>query len=112
MKFLAYHGVSPQETIVGNDFTVDVAYAFSAEKAIASDDLQHTVNYAEVFDLVKKEMAQPSRLLEHVAGRILRAIKEACPQLTSLEVRVSKHHPPLGGEVDAASVSISEQWLV
>ncbi|MDR1337051.1 MAG: dihydroneopterin aldolase, partial [Tannerella sp.] len=86
MKFYAYHGVFPQETRVGNDFTVDISYAFAAEAALESDKLHDTVNYADVYGIVKAEMERPSRLLEHVAGRIFHALRAAFPQLTRLKV--------------------------
>ncbi|MDR3268291.1 MAG: dihydroneopterin aldolase [Tannerella sp.] len=106
MKFYAYHGVSPQETQVGNYFMVDLSYTFPAKTALESDDLRDTVNYAEVYETVKAEMECPARLLEHVAGRIVRALENAFPQLTRIKLKVSKLNPPLGGEVYSASVTL------
>jgi dihydroneopterin aldolase len=106
MKFYACHGVSPQETLVGNDFTVDISYTFAAETALESDELHDTVNYAEVYGIVKAEMERPSRLLEHVAGRIFHALRAAFPQLTRLKVKLSKLNPPVGGEMYSASVTV------
>ncbi|MDR1676663.1 MAG: dihydroneopterin aldolase [Tannerella sp.] len=109
MKFYAYHGVSPQETRVGNDFTVDVSYVFEAGAALESDELHDTVNYADVYGIVKAEMEHPSRLLEHVAGRIFHALRAAFPQWTRLKVKLSKLNPPVGGEVHSASVTMESR---
>ncbi|MDR1456366.1 MAG: dihydroneopterin aldolase [Tannerella sp.] len=106
MKFYACHGVSPQERRVGNDFTVDISYTFAAEAALESDELDDTVDYAGVYGIVKAEMERPSRLLEHVAGRIFHALCAAFPQLTRLRVKLSKLNPPTGGEVHSASVTV------
>ena len=73
MTFYAYHGVAPQETRVGNTFIVDLILTAPLENAVWSDDLSDTINYATVYETVKAEMAIPSRLLEHAAGRILKA---------------------------------------
>jgi dihydroneopterin aldolase len=108
MRFYAYHGVSPQETTVGNEFMVEISYSFPAEAVFESDELDDTINYAGVYSLVKAEMARPSRLLEHVAGRIFRSLRTAFPPLTRVKVKLTKLHPPLGGEVHSASVTIEE----
>ncbi|MDR1331152.1 MAG: dihydroneopterin aldolase [Tannerella sp.] len=109
MKFHAFHGVSPQERAVGNDFTVDLAYvAAGTERALLSDDIRDAVSYADVFDTVRTEMNKPSQLLEHLAGRILAALKSRFPRLTYIKIKVSKLNPPLGGEVRSASVTLEE----
>lgn len=110
MKFYAYHGVLPQETEVGNYFVVDVTYTCPSEKACLSDDLNDTINYADVYNLVKSEMECPSKLLEHIAGRISIALISTFPQVTSLKITVSKMNPPLGGEVQSASVTIEHDF--
>ena len=104
MKFYAYHGVADQERRVGNTFVVDLTLTAPLEKAVRSDNLEETINYASVYHVVKEEMALPSRLLEHVAGRILFSIKRQFPQVEEVEVKVAKLNPPFGGDVHSASV--------
>ena len=82
MTFYAYHGVAPQETRVGNTFIVDLILTAPLENAVWSDDLSDTINYATVYETVKAEMTITSRLHEHAAGRILKALKERFPQIT------------------------------
>ena len=110
MKFYAYHGISSQETKIGNYFMVDISYVCPSEKACITDDLHDTISYADVYNAVKTEMECPSKLLEHVAERISNALKAAFSQLSYLKVRVSKMNPPLGGEVQSASVTIETEW--
>ena len=104
MKFYAYHGVLEQERRVGNTFVVDLTLTAPLEKAVQSDQLEDTINYAEVYELTKQEMNIPSQLLEHVAGRICRALRHHFPQIEQIEIRVSKLNPPFGGDVRSASV--------
>ena len=104
MKFYAYHGVLEQERRVGNTFVVDLTLTAPLEKAVPSDQLEDTINYAEVYELTKQEMNIPSQLLEHVAGRICRALRHHFPQIEQIEIRVSKLNPPFGGDVHSASV--------
>lgn len=110
MRFYAYHGVMPQETKVGNQFVVNLTLTASLEAAVESDNLEDTINYATAYQIVKKEMDIPSRLLEHVAGRILYALKKNFPQLTGTELKLSKLNPPFGGDVYSASVILTEMY--
>jgi dihydroneopterin aldolase len=107
MKFHAFHGVLPEERIVGSTYSVTVGFTFDFSKAAKSDNLDETINYAEVYELVKDEMRQESRLIEHVAQRILDRMLLQFPQIKSLEVRLSKHNPPLRGEVERSTVVLS-----
>jgi len=106
MHFYAYHGVMAHEKVVGNEFEVSIALEADISAACASDDVNDTINYAGLFDLVKAEMYTPSLLLEHLAGRIFRRLSEEYPQISSLEVRVSKMHPPVKGEMEKAEIII------
>lgn len=111
IKFHAFHGVSPQERKVGNTFVVNLTLTAPLEQAIASDKLEYTINYAEVYTIVKQEMAIPSLLLEHIAGRILTSLKHKFPQITAIRVKVSKLNPPFGGDVYSASVIVEEIYV-
>ena len=110
MKFYAYHGILPQETKVGNYFIVDILYSCPSEKACLSDEIKDTISYADVYNVVKTEMGNPSKLLEHITKRILRALKIKFPQLSYLKIRLSKLNPLLGGEVYSAAVVIERSW--
>ena len=106
VEMYANHGVFPQETLVGNHFIINLKLKVDFEKASESDDLGETISYAEVFDLVKKEMSIPSKLLEHVAGRVVRVLKNEFPKIEQIELKISKRNPPVGGQVEYASVMI------
>ena len=110
MKFYAYHGVSRQERIVGNYFTVDIAYSFPMDNACLSDDVNDTISYVDVYNVVKVEIGRPSNLLEHLTERISKALKADFPQLIYLKIKLSKLNPPLGGEVHSAAVIIEKSW--
>ena len=104
VRFYAFHGVMPQERSVGGEFLVSVKVGYPLEKAMISDDVADTLNYAALYELVKKEMIQPSSLLEHVMGRIVEAIEKAFPEVTSVEVKIKKVNPPMGSDSNGAEV--------
>lgn len=105
MRFFARHGVLEEERVAGNYFTADLKMEVSLAAAAESDHLVDTLNYGTAYDIVRKEMEIPSNLLEHLAKRILDALfDEFGRQLVSTEIRLSKLNPPLGGEVNKATV--------
>lgn len=106
VKIFAHHGVMSQETLVGNHFLINLKLKIDVSKATETDALEDTISYASVFDVVKEEMAIPSKLLEHVAGRIVKALKAQFTAIEQVELKVSKQNPPMGADIDYASVLI------
>jgi len=107
MEFYAHHGHFKEEQIIGNKFIVN----FSAETDVITpgltDDLKDALNYQELYDLISEEMAITSKLLEHVAGRILTRVKITYPQVKWAQVSISKLNPPVGGKVEASRIVMS-----
>ncbi len=102
----AYHGVMPQEQLTGNDYLVSVSAQYPIDKAIATDDVQHTLNYAMVYDIVKEEMGISSKLVEHVAGRIAQHLMKQFADISAVQVRITKLNPPMGAQCAGAGVEI------
>ena len=71
-----------------------------------TDRLEDTLSYADLVALVKREMAQPSALLEHVAGRIAKAVLLSYPQAEQVMVRITKLNPPMNADCDGAGVEV------
>jgi 7,8-dihydroneopterin aldolase/epimerase/oxygenase len=98
LTFFGTHGVNPEETALGQRFGVDVLLWLDLSQAAASDQLEDTVSYSAIFKLVRKEVeGQPSRLLEHLAGRLISAIFAHDTRIGKVHVRVTKLNPPLKG---------------
>ena len=106
VRFHALHGVSPQEGIVGNDYLVNLVLDYDFSSAMKTDDLQGTLNYAEVYQKVREEMAVPSKLLEHVAGRIAHRLFSDFPEIQKLQLSITKVNPPMGADSDGAGVEV------
>ena len=106
MEFKAYHGCLEQEKIRGNVFIVDFKGSLDLSAAAESDNLNDTLNYGEIYEIVAEEMSIPSELLENVAGRIMKAIEGRFPQLVEFSVRVSKKRPPVEGIAQWSRVTL------
>lgn len=106
VRFHAFHGVLPQEGIVGNDYLVNLVLDYDFSSAMKTDDLQGTLNYAEVYQKVREEMAVPSKLLEHAAGRIAHRLFSDFPEIQKLQLSITKVNPPMGADSDGAGVEV------
>ena len=108
MEFFAYHGCFHEEQIIGTHFKVDLELDVDTTKAEISDHLKDTINYMEVYGLVQHEMEQKSQLIEHVARRIIDALKSAFPEIASVQVKISKINPSLGGKVKQVACVLTD----
>ncbi len=106
MEFFAYHGCFKEEQIIGTKFRCDLFLETDTTKAEQTDNLRDTVNYQEVYEMVKKEMAIKSKLLEHVGRRILHRVKQEYPQVTHARLKIRKLNPPLGGKMDFVGIEM------
>ena len=106
MHFYAYHGVMEQERLVGGEYRVSLIADADLKEAVRTDNVADTINYATLYELVKSEMAIPSKLLEHVAGRIGQRAMETFGKITTLTIRVTKVNPPMGADCKGASVEL------
>ena len=106
LRFHAHHGVGPQETLVGNEFSIDLRLQTDISRALESDSVDDTVSYAAVFEAVREEMNIPSRLLEHVAGRIVQRLFRDFPTVESIDLTLCKRNPPMGADIRRAGVRL------
>ncbi|AIY12636.1 MULTISPECIES: dihydroneopterin aldolase [Cellulophaga] len=106
IRVYAYHGCLKEESINGSDYRVDVEVEADLAKASLSDHLKDTVDYVLINYIVKEEMAIKSKLLEHVAKRILDRIFKECSTVDSGNVTVSKINPPINGDVEMVSINL------
>lgn len=106
LRFRALHGVLPQERQVGGDYTVTLRIGYPWQAAMETDAVADTLDYAAVFRLVQREMVLPSQLLEHVAGRIAKALLRDFPQISSIDLWLTKTCPPMGADSEGAGVEL------
>ena len=110
LRFHAHHGYYGEERKLGNTFIVDISLEVDFQKASESDELKETVNYEEVYSIVKNEMELPSKLLEHIIHRIQEKFEKRFPQIKNLDISISKLNPPIGGVCERAKVSIRKEY--
>ena len=98
MTFYGYHGVRPEERTLGQRFTVDVRLELDLQPAGRGDDLERTVNYAQVWRAVHEVVeGSPCNLIESLGERVASTILTRFNPVESVWVRVEKPGAPIGG---------------
>lgn len=108
MEFYAFHGCFEEEQVIGNRYIVDVSIDYNSSQAEKTDNLFHTINYVEVYNVIKTEMDKKSRLVEHLTSRILNSISESFQEIKTITVTVHKLNPPTSGKTESISVTLSQ----
>jgi len=107
IKSFGYHGVFESENIAGQDFYVDVVLELDLTRPSVSDDVNDTVNYAQITDLVVEEIiGERVALIEKLASRIIDRIKSSYPQIMAVSITVHKPQAPVNAQVSDISVTI------
>ncbi len=106
MEFRARHGCYEVEQAVGGNFVVDVELQVRDEGVADADDITRAVNYVEVYEVVREQIAIPSRIIENAAKRIMDAIAVRFSQVVGVRVTLAKLAPPLGGKAERVSVTL------
>jgi dihydroneopterin aldolase len=108
VSFHAYHGLYPEETIIGNEFILDLSVRIPG--AVPIDDLSETVNYQGLYEIAKEIMATPKPLLEEVVYAITDAIKQRYPAVMHSSVTLRKMNPPMGASIRNSLVSLEKDY--
>jgi dihydroneopterin aldolase len=108
IKAFGYHGVLPHEATEGQEFIVDLLITLDLRAVSLSDDLNETINYADLAQIAHDNIVgERVQLIERLAGRIAEEISSAYSQITSVSVTVHKPHAPVTVDFEDISVTIT-----
>jgi len=107
IRIYAYHGVMPQENVIGDWYTINLQLTLLKEDATMTDRLADTVDYSKVFNIVRSEMAIPSKLMEHACKRICTGIMTHFSNVDEVWISMVKQNPPIGAECGGCGVELT-----
>lgn len=110
MEFYGYHGAFPEENKLGQRFFADVILEMDTREAGQNDDLNKTVNYAEVYEAAKEVLeGEPVKLVETLTARLADILLERFQIIDACVVKVTKPDPPIPGHYDSVAVEIRRE---
>lgn len=106
MRFHGRHGVMPEEAALGQLWIIDLDLVVDIAQAAATDELEHTVNYADVYSLCQDIVTNERfALVETLANHLLSSVLAAHPRIKSATVVVHKPQAPIPGIHDGISIT-------
>ena len=94
VELYAYHGVGEAERTAGGRYVVNVSVTYKEKKSTFTD-LQDTINYVTIFNIVRQRMGVPSTLLEQVAADIIHEIQQQFNIVNEIECSIYKIRAPI-----------------
>ena len=107
IRVFAHHGCLTEETKIGSDYRVDLQVKANLQTSAQTDDLNDTVDYVLLNNIVKEEMAIASKLLETVAKRVLDRVFKESNTVEKVTISISKMNPPIGGDVEMVTIKLT-----
>ena len=107
IKVFAYHGLFDVERKVGQWYLVNISLEYDFNLAITSDEINATLDYTKINEIVLQEMAISSKLVEHVIGRISAKIRKLYPDIQKGKLSIQKLNPPVKGTVKCVKIELS-----
>ena len=106
----AYHGVNPEEKENGQRFVISCDMELTDMKGAENDSLEDTVNYAEIYGLIKDKTENARYdLIERLADDLAVSVLSASPLIGKVTVRVSKPDAPIDGRFGAMEAEVTAQ---
>ncbi|WP_281614470.1 dihydroneopterin aldolase [Flammeovirga sp. SubArs3] len=109
LEFFAYHGFFKEERKIGNKYGVDIFVDTDFKKAAQEDDLDGTINYMDLYEIIKKHMSVSTKLLENIAQNVVDDVYEKwSSNVFKVVVKIKKFNPPIGGVCTASVITIEQ----
>ncbi len=111
LEVFSKHGVMKEENVLGQKFLVSAEIQIDSRKAGKEDDINHSVNYAEICHMIKTIMEQNTfRLIETAAEKISEDLLINFNKIIKIRTEVKKPWAPILLPLDYVSVSIERSW--
>lgn len=103
----AHHGLLPEEERLGQRFYISLDCRLDLREAGRSDDVAHTVSYADLATLaVHIATTRRFALIEALAEAIALGILDGFPAIRTVGVRIDKPSAPVPTVLDSVAVEI------
>jgi len=109
VRFHAFHGLYPGESLVGGEFEINLDVEYD-DTGISFESLNNTISYVSLFDIVKLRMKSPAPLLEKIGKDILDEIFSRYPFIKSSRISIYKLQPPVVQFQGRLGVSLNRKY--
>ena len=95
IQLWGYHGCFPEERITGTKYAIDFSFQFDTSNAENNDEINNTIDYSKVYDIIVDQFNTPVNLIEHLGRKIINAVNIQFPEIRQSTIKIKKYYPPL-----------------
>lgn len=111
LEVFAKHGVMPEENVLGQKFVISACLYCDTGRAGKTDDLEESVNYAQVAEWITDEAKENTfALIERLAQHLADGILKCFSKVQKVDIEVEKPWAPVLLPLETVSVSITRGW--
>lgn len=111
LSVFAYHGVMPEENVVGQKFDISVDMYVDNSAAANDDDISKSVSYADVCQTIKEYSQNNTfNLIETLAERLAERLLLEYNDIEKIMLEVNKPWAPVHMPIENVSVRIERGW--
>ena len=107
LMFYSYHGVHEEERIVGGNFEVNITVRY-LPLATVVHELENTINYATLYEIVKQRMAVATPLLETIVMELAETFLAQFSMITGVDISLTKLQAPIASFTGLVGVSYTK----
>ncbi len=108
LRFFAHHGYHDEEGVTGTNFEVSISISFDAPEKITT--LPQTINYVEVYNVIRQTFGRPTKLLETIAHDICENVHMLDSRIRTINITITKLHPPISNFIGSVGVSLIKSY--
>lgn len=108
LRLHGFHGVFKEEEEIGNTFEFNVEAKVDSTASMGSDNVDDTLNYVDLIQLIKEQNSQRSKTLENLGGRIVNQAFQQFKELQYIKLKIDKVDPPISEEIRSVGIEIEE----
>ena len=109
VQIQAFHGLYPGESKIGNSYQINLAVSFQ-EGNVTFDKLDDTINYVELYEIVRQRMQNPTHLLEKLCNEIIDDISRKYPMISEVTISLYKLHAPIENFEGRVGVTLEKNF--
>lgn len=111
LEIFANHGVLKEEVVLGQKFLISAVLYLDVSAASANDEINKTVNYAQVCKFITKFVKENTfNLIETVADRLAKELLIEYELLEAVDITVKKPWAPVGCSLENVMITVSRGW--
>lgn len=111
LKIFAHHGVLEEEKINGQEFIIDISMVVDIHESYLNDDLNKTVNYDLVANMVNNyTITHVFNLIETLGEGICKLILKNFDKVNEVSVTVHKPSAPIKLDFNDVKLKVNRKW--